>query len=80
MEPADAGSVVVVVIIVGVVGACCDGCSCSPFVHNFHVSSDYWLCATRIVGQGAQEVAVFIGLINDGVGLHGGVVGGFRVG
>jgi hypothetical protein len=78
MEPADAGTVGVVVVIVGVVavaGARRIDRGRLRLVHHFHIRGDDRFRAARIVGQRAEQVAVFIGLVNNGISLDSGVFG-----
>jgi len=77
MEPADAGTVGVVVVIVGVVavaGARRIDRGRLRLVHHFHIRGDDRFRTTRIIGQRTQQISVFIGLVNDGIRLHGGVI------
>ena len=80
MEAADAGTVVVVVIVIGIIRVAAAtagrvGRGGILFLSNFHIGCDYRLGAAGIVGQRTQQIAVFIGFINDGIRLHSGVVG-----
>lgn len=69
VEPAYAGSVIIVVIIVWVIGICrcvrrCCRCG-SGVVNHFHVSGYNRFALTGIIGQGAEQIAVLIGFVYD---------------
>jgi len=78
METTNAGTVAIVVIVIGIIriaSAGTVGCGCGRLlIGHFHVGGDHRLAAARIVGQCAQQISVLIGLINDGIGFYGGVV------
>ena len=80
MEAADAGTVVVVIIVIGIIRVAAAagrvGRGGILFLSNFHIGCDHRLGAAGIVGQCTQQIAVFIGFINDGIRLHSGVVVG----
>lgn len=71
VEPTEAGTVTVVVIVIGVVTVAASGDRSVRIIDHFHIRSDDRLRAARIVGQCAEQVAVFVSLINDGIGFHG---------
>lgn len=77
MKSAESGTVAVIVIVVRIIAIAADG-SCG-IVHYLHVGGDHGFAASRIVGQRAEEVSVFVSLVNDGIGLHSGVARG-RIG
>ena len=80
MEPTEAGSVIVIVVVIGIVSITASGSvggsSGLLLVSDLHVGGDHRFRAAWIVGQRAQQISVFVGFINDGIRLHSGVVVG----
>lgn len=75
METTNAGTVAIVVIVIGIIriaSAGTVGCGCGRLlIGHFHVGGDHRLSATRVIGQCTEEVAVLVGLVDYGIGFHG---------
>lgn len=77
VESAETRTVAVVVVVVRIVAVVAGGTRAGRggIVHHLHVGGDHRLAAARIVGQRAEQVAIFIGFVNDGIGLDRGGCG-----
>jgi len=79
VKSAEPGAVTIIIVVIGVVAGTAGGRSGCRIGDRCIVRDDRFRTA-RIIGQCAQQVAVLVGLIDDGIGLQGSAVGCDRVG